>query len=397
MPKDLSPVLTLVVDPAMTAEQQYDALLDEHTPDYTAVPLTIWPEVSVTYPDAGPTDTLPTVEEEVEHLQAVQWYYIDTDGTEKKLPVESSDYNDNVAGCPHKYALQVKKNIPTSAPLVLLMRAVYVNEGVGKPVSATLTVSSVTVSEPMPKILLGIPPVLIYNPLTDKDTYAFSAEMIQGGKTLVAGTDYKLCWEMYDEENAAWIVADPEEIETAEMRTLTDNNTKAELNLMMMANNTRYRVRGAFKRTDGSWFGDIHAEPTAVPASDAKAPEAYFTIFRDCGKLDLRKVVFPNTYSGNADKLHYRVDISCGGKIVENPEDEMDISWYCGPADKDGNAQITPANLVGTGREVYIPVSKIKTGYAVTPDAVLKDRYGVVVYNTDTVLIDNSANWLITR
>lgn len=397
-PLDLRAELRIAVDPAMTAEQQYDALLDLYTPDYMVVPLTVWPEVSVAYSDLDPTATPPTSDEEVAKLDpgSVKWYYIDASGVEQPLPTESSDYNDTVPGCPHAYALQIKRNILTTAPLVLLLRATYVDGTTQKPLSATLSISSVAVSDPLPKLSLSVPAVLIHNPLTDNDTFPVQAELLQGGRQLTAGTDYRLCWEMYDHASGTWYEADPDEISGAEIRTLTDNGTKAVLNMMLMANDTRFRVRAAFKRTDGSWFGDSHAEPTAVAASDALAPEAYFTVFRDCGKLDMVPVFMPSTYTGSADKLRFRVDISCGGTIIDEPEEELDIVWRYGVPGSDGNVPDT-ATEVGRGRQVDVPVSMFESGKELGVSAVLKAPYAILVENDGTVLADNTGAWLITR
>lgn len=389
---------TLVPDSTVASRQIYDALTGQYTPDYTLVPLTVRLSVSLTDPDLGPLGTPPSESELLDHVSG-QWFTVEDTG--ERIPIDFTS-GDFVLIPGEKHAFKVCRNVAADRGAMVLLFAGTYRDELGRQgySEATLRVTSESESAPRPRISLNVPSAYEYNPLSDRSTvFEVAATLLQGGRAMTPGTDYKLVWQFLQPGQSAWRTCGDNEPDRAEfaVSAATDRLT---MYLPMLVDGTRVRVRAAWRRPDGTWTGAAAANSAVIDGEDA-APEEEFTVVRR-PYANMNPVIVSAAYLPETlDTVTPTMRLEGGKGVVDSAvvEAEMDITWRLGKAT--GIGSLTPLTAkTFAGPKATIPVADFMNpvyGGIIGVEVELKPPYGVATDADGNGYTDADGNYYIIR
>ena len=167
---------------SVPARQVYQAQLEEHTPDYTLTPLTLFPRCNATNPDSLAKGACVNAS-----LTNLKWYQT-LDGVRTLIDTTNTGYVITQSGA-EKGKIQVKKNVMPGHALTLDFQAEYVDAsrtGDSLVFRYTFLITCVDATEATPTLAIDSPSGLDWNPLRDRAQQKITAQLIVAGEDVSA-------------------------------------------------------------------------------------------------------------------------------------------------------------------------------------------------------------------
>lgn len=394
---DIPESVTARLEPVgtLTGSQIYDASGgSSYTPDWSLLPCPLGLVFDYVAGTSDPGAQIPTQADLLADTSG-GWYYIDGSNTEQPVNFATSTMFAAVSGNPHQ--IQVKGNLTPDVSLTVIYRGTLNRKGQSQDIYAAFPLRCRSASLPQPRLDLDMPDTWIFNPVRDRrETQRMTARLLQAGRTFTPGTDCAFYWEIWD--GSQWIALDPNEITGAEFNFVGTDKSKLDITLSMLQDGTRIRVSAAWDTGNGVWAGSPEAAQSLshTIGASVKTPRREMEVSRKCYNPECRLLNIPTTYTTGDRKFMAEVEITEGGRVVDNPEEVFEIKWYLWTNPTNGTVKPSNATMIGTGTEVNfnLPAGSI-TDYGISVEAELKEPLCVAVDDTGAVLTDDAGNWLL--
>lgn len=334
----------------------------QYIPSREVTPLTLAPSLHVVDPDGG-----LSTGNKISSCD-VKWY--------------EGDYNTQLAEDATGYAfgpqgrLVVTKNVDPNKPLMLLVRATFVDPRNGNSLvyEDRVTLNAISKSDSSLSIFTDTASKITFNPLTDSSTVKITAELKLGADR-VEDANAKFFW--YVVNNGVETLIDKSE--TA-LEYVSGQGTKTLTVNAMYTNQSIFRVKGAYY------------EGTAPTTCPANAPSADVALIY---KLPNIKVT---TYTPNCNVIRkadtaktFVAELMTNRDVLteEQAAEHYLIRWYKKPSTAGG-----VETMIGDGPRITVPVSELMlTGrqamqvyanvYELGAWGYLVDGNGKVIVNAD--------------
>lgn len=351
---------------SVPGRQVYQADLDEHTPDYTLTPLTLFPRCNATNPDAETTDGGVNAA-----LTNMKWYEV-VDGTRTLIESTNMGYAVTQSG-DEKGKLQVKKNVSTLSPLTLEFQAEYVGSGQRYNFRYSFLVRAVDGSEAQPVLMIDSPAGLDWNPLRDTDGQTIAARLLVAGEDV---TDTDKCrlffYRVLPDTGALELISDGNgdndwEVSAIEKAALTiDRN--------YIGHEQGYVVKASY-------------DPDGTPADtpDDSIPQVSTVIRRRIPALECDFSGVPLQVPDDTKELRPEAIVRDTRGVLSDPWDVLQANWYT----KTGTAAY---KLAAQGAKPTIPFT---AGMMLQLEIVDRGPYAAVTNDDGTKYIADSAGKII--
>jgi hypothetical protein len=173
----LSVNCTLTIDDTVPDEQVYNAYLKQYVPDYTAVPLTLRPRVTIIDKDGVLVSGIVNSK-----LANITWTEV-VGTTSTLITSESEGYSMTTSGDDNGL-LRISKNFTPGTGATLKFTAEYTDSRTGQVfhLKASYLVKCNAASKSIPELTLDVDESHVYNPLRDADTAKVTAQLyVDGG------------------------------------------------------------------------------------------------------------------------------------------------------------------------------------------------------------------------
>lgn len=320
--------------------------LSVYAPDYTIVPISIQPNVSILDQDG----VLPSgcVNGSLSNCKWVEWI----DGTATTIESTNTNYDisANTATDATQGRITVKRNCPVNGQLTLEFRCQYLDPRNGEvhEVRQSFTLRCESVTEYPPKLSVDIPAQSFWNPLADPSQRVITARLYQGGKE-VATANRIFVWEEMD-ASGNWVEIDPDGIMNYDVSV---NDNQLTVLRDYMGYGLKFRVRAKY---------DKGGNPSGVTLTES-SPSAIFAITRRLPDYDYEISGQPANVPPSQKYLFPEVAVT--GKSGDIDKTRLDgviaFDWYIATNTASGNGQ--SFTKVATGRSPQIPTAAMAKSY----------------------------------
>jgi hypothetical protein len=364
----------IVVDNTVSDEQVYNSYSSQYVPDYTVVPLTLRPNVTVLDKDGVLASGVVN-----SALANITWTEV-IGTTETVITASNDGYEilsaDNDNGC-----IRVKKNLTPDTTATLRFAAQYTDTRTGQvfQLKASYLLSCNSSSKSIPVLTLDTDHSTLYNPLRDTATKKVTAQLyVNGG---ICPASYRqFVWDI-SHDGKTW-----ENVGDSLMHyfvTVSSDGTYCTVDQSLMGSKFLLRCRAKYSE-DG--------KPSAVTLDD-NSPCKTATFTRWIPKLQTEIVAAKSVKAGNT-QMQVDLIVSDTKNALSNYQDVYLPVWY-------GNAQtsagtVTPTTVLGYGAPLTIPTSFISATYGGILGADLVDRGPLTALTDDSgALVTDEAGAII--
>lgn len=325
--------------------QNFDADINEYTPDYTLTPLVIHPQTSVFDKDgfipSGPVNA---------SLTNIRWYQI-VGGVRTIISTSDANYEITQSGA-NAGQIKVKKNLNVGVPLTLEFYAEFVDTRTGQLFTFrdSRLIKCDNATPCIPQLQLDAADQTIYNPFVDVASQTVRARLLLG--TVECPSAKRLfTWEKQRPDNS-WSAVGSDILDYE--LTVAADGASITVNRELMGDQLNLRCRARYDR-DGN--------PASKPLDDS-CPVAVVQFVRRLPKFEYDIEGVPTSINPEIKQIRPTVRVWDVNGTIANPERVLRIPWYI-------------ATNKATGTLSYSEVA-----YGVSPvisTAPFSQQYGAVI------------------
>ena len=330
--KPLKVLKSIEVIGSVPTSQQYDAVAEEWTPDYTLVNLILQPHVSIVDPDS----ILVNGE--------VTWCLTNIKWTEIKV-IGNTTTNTVISGTTEGYALElggmnagrlrVQKNVVVGEYVTYRFEADYVDTRTQQVhhITEEKCVECVNATSSPPKLILDSPETVVYNPWRDSKDITIHAKLMHGQKE-VGVLNRTIAWEK-KRSNGSWS-AIGSDLTDQGFSVSSDGGTFTQ-DMDLMGDRLDLRIRGNYDNGGKERIG-------------------YLTLIRRLPDYEYDIHDVPENIEPDTEQVFPRAVITDRHGVIVNPEKELFLKWYVAAGVAAGNPTF---ELVNHGEYAGISTEKI--------------------------------------
>lgn len=289
--------------------QNFDADINEYTPDYTLTPLVIQPHTDVIDADgiipSGPVNA---------SLANIRWYQI-LGGVRTLISTSDANYEITQSGT-SAGQIKLKKNLNVGVPLTLEFYAEYVDTRTGQlfTFQGSYLVRCDNATPCIPQLQLDAADQTIYNPFVDVASQTVRARLLLGTVECPAAKRL-FTWEKQRPDNS-WSAVGSDILDYE--LTVSADGASVTVNRNLMGDQLNLRCRARYDR-DGN--------PASKPLDDS-CPVAVVQFVRRLPKFEFDIEGVPTNINPDIKQLRPGVRVWDVNGTISNPERELMILWY---------------------------------------------------------------------
>lgn len=301
--------MSFTLDGGVPGRQNYDADLNEYTPDYTLTPLVIQPHTDVIDSDgiipSGPVNA---------RLANIRWYQI-LGGERTLISAANANYEITSSGA-SAGRIKLMRNLNVGVPLTLEFYAEYVDTRTGQlfPFQGSYLVRCDNATPCIPQLQLDAAGQTIYNPFVDVESQTVRARLLLGTVECPAAKRL-FAWEK-QRPDGSWsaVGADILDYEL----TVAADGASVTVNRSLMGDRLNLRCRARYDR-DGN--------PASKPLDDS-CPVALVEIVRRLPKFEWEITGVPTNINADIKQIRPEAKVWDVNGPIANPERELMALWY---------------------------------------------------------------------
>lgn len=296
---------------SVPARQVYQAQLEEHTPDYTLTPLTLFPRCNATDPDSLTKGASVNAS-----LVNMKWYQT-LDGVRTLIDTTNTGYVITQSGA-EKGKIQVKKNVMPGHALTLDFQAEYVDAsrtGDSLVFRYTFLITCVDATEATPTLAIDSPSGLDWNPLRDQAQQKMTAQLLVVGEDVTATAKCKIFFYR--------------KLSTGALEAITDGNGDNDWEVVSVAK-AALTIDRNYIGHEQTYVVKASYDPEGNPAATPDDAIAYAatTIRRRIPALECDWQGVPQQVPDGTRVIRPKPIVRDTGGVLEDPWDVLVANWY---------------------------------------------------------------------